>query len=127
MANRDVPVWEKSYLTIEEAAEYSGISIKELWQLTKNDERCLLVFVGGKRLFVRKNLDEAIVQSKKEIPIWQKKTLTVEEASAYSGIGMNTIRRLSDSDRCDFVLWIGTKRMIKRKEFDEFISKAYSI
>ena len=66
MANRDVPVWEKSYLTIEEAAEYSGISIKELWQLTKNDERCLLVFVGGKRLFVRKNLDEAIVQSKKE-------------------------------------------------------------
>ena len=127
MANRDVPVWEKSYLTIEEAAEYSGISIKELWQLTKNDERCLLVFVGGKRLFVRKNLDEAIVQSKKEIPIWQKKTLTVEEASAYSGIGMNTIRRLSDSDICDFVLWVGTKRMIKRKEFDEFISKAYSI
>lgn len=127
MANRDVPVWEKSYLTIEEAAEYSGISIKELWQLTKNDERCLLVFVGGKRLFVRKNLDEAIVQSKKEIPIWQKKTLTVEEASAYSGIGMNTIRRLSDNDRCDFVLWVGTKRMIKRKEFDEFISKAYSI
>ena len=127
MANRDVPVWEKSYLTIEEAAEYSGISIKELWQLTKNDERCLLVFVGGKRLFVRKNLDEAIVQSKKEIPIWQKKTLTVEEASAYSGIGMNTIRRLSDRDRCEFVLWVGTKRMIKRKEFDEFISKAYSI
>lgn len=62
-----------------------------------------------------------------EIPIWEKSNLTVEEAAAYSGIGMHKIRALSDSRDCDFVLWVGSKRMIKRKAFDRFIEQAYSI
>lgn len=41
-----------------------------------------------------------------DIPIWLKTNLTVEEAAAYTGIGMNKLRELSDSDSCDFVLWI---------------------
>ena len=49
-----------------------------------------------------------------DIPIWLKTNLTVEEA-AYTGIGMNKLRELSDSDSCDFVLWIGRKRLLKRK------------
>ena len=39
-----------------------------------------------------------------EVPIWEKTNLTVEEAAAYSGIGRNKIRELSDDDRCPFVL-----------------------
>ena len=41
--------------------------------------------------------------------------LTLEEAAAYSGIGINKLRLLSDKEDCEFVLWIGTKRLIKRK------------
>lgn len=63
----------------------------------------------------------------KEIPIWEKSNLTVEEAAAYSGIGMNKLRDLSDKETCPFVLWVGTKRLIKRRKLDEYIEKAYSI
>lgn len=62
-----------------------------------------------------------------EIPIWEKSNLTVEEAAAYSNIGVNKIRELSNAENCTFVLWIGNKRLIKRKEFDNFLQKAYSL
>ena len=59
----------------------------------------------------------------KQIPIWEKSNLTLEEAAAYSGIGINKLRQLTDDDNCEFVLWIGTKRLIKRRKFDEYIEK----
>ncbi len=62
----------------------------------------------------------------KQIPIWEKSNLTLEEAAAYSGIGINKLRQLTDDDNCEFVLWIGTKRLIKRRKFDEYIEKLYS-
>ena len=61
------------------------------------------------------------------IPIWQKSNLTVEEAAAYSGIGINKIRDLSNNENCPFVLWVGSKRLIKRRIFDTYIEKQYSI
>lgn len=64
---------------------------------------------------------------KKEIPIWQKSTLTLKEASAYSGIGINKLRKLSDDEQCQFILWNGSKRLIKRKRLDEYIDRNYSI
>ena len=64
---------------------------------------------------------------KYEIPIWEKSNLTLEEAAAYSGIGVNKIRNITNEDNCDFVLWIGTKRLIKRRLFDEYIEKQFSI
>ena len=33
----------------------------------------------------------------KEVPIWEKSNLTLEEAAAYSGIGINKLRTLNDS------------------------------
>ncbi len=63
----------------------------------------------------------------KKVPIWEKSNLTLEEAAAYSGIGINKLRSLTDREDCEFVLWIGSKRLIKRKKFDEYIEKSYSI
>ena len=54
----------------------------------------------------------------KEIPIWEKSNLTLEEAAAYSGIGINKLRELSNEQNCRFVLWVGNKRLIKRRLFD---------
>ena len=59
----------------------------------------------------------------KEVPIWQKSNLTLEEAAAYSGIGINKLRSMTDSDECKFVLWNGTKRLIKRRKLDELTLK----
>jgi excisionase family DNA binding protein len=51
----------------------------------------------------------------------------LEEAAAYSGIGINKLRKLSDDEQCRFVLWIGSKRLIKRRQLDEFTEKMYSL
>ncbi|PJJ27410.1 excisionase [Lacrimispora celerecrescens] len=67
------------------------------------------------------------IDKTKEIPIWQKSNLTVEEAAVYSGKGVNKIRQLSDNEDCKFVLWVGSKRLIKRRLFDTYIERQYSI
>lgn len=59
----------------------------------------------------------------KEVPIWEKITLTLEEAARYSNIGINKLRELSNNPRCNWVIYIGKKRLIKRKEFEKFISE----
>ena len=37
----------------------------------------------------------------KEVPIWEKTNLTLEEAAAYSGIGINKLREITNNDRCE--------------------------
>lgn len=61
------------------------------------------------------------------VPIWQKSNLSLKEAAAYSGIGENKLRELSNRKNCDFVLWCGSKRLLKRRKLDEFLEKEYSI
>lgn len=63
----------------------------------------------------------------KEVPIWEKSNLSLEEAAAYSGIGINKLRDLANEKDCRFVLWVGNKRLIKRRLFDQFIEQMYSI
>ena len=63
----------------------------------------------------------------KEVPNWEKSNLTLEEAAAYSGIGINKLRKITNNEHCGFVLWVGTKRLIKRKLLDKYLEGAYSI
>ncbi len=63
----------------------------------------------------------------KTVPIWEKSNLTLEEAAAYFGIGINKLRELTNEQNCSFVLWCGTKRLIKRRQLEEYLSKIYSI
>ena len=62
-----------------------------------------------------------------KIPIWEKATLTLEEAASYTGIGINKHRELSNTEDCNFVLWNGSKRLLKRKKLEEYLNRAYSI
>lgn len=58
-----------------------------------------------------------------KVPIHLKMTLTIKEAAEYSNIGINKIESLLRTPNCSFVLYVGTKKLVKRKEFEEFISK----
>ena len=62
-----------------------------------------------------------------EVPIWEKMTLTIDEAAAYSNIGVNKIRSMADEPRCPFVVFIGNRKLIKRKEFEKYICNRNSI
>ena len=70
---------------------------------------------------------QLLLDAMKEVPIWEKSNLTLEEAAAYSGIGVNKLRELTNERECKFVLWNGNKRLIKRKELDKFTESSFSI
>ena len=64
----------------------------------------------------------------KEVPIWKKINITVEEAVLYSGIGENRMRELVKDPLCPFILNVGNrKKLIKRKEFEEFMERLTEI
>ena len=58
-----------------------------------------------------------------KVPIDRKLALTAKEAAAYSNIGINKIEAMLRSPNCPFVLFVGAKKLVKRKEFEEFISQ----
>lgn len=58
------------------------------------------------------------------IPIYEKQNLTVTEAAQYSNIGINRLNHLMDDPKCPFVLYVGRKRLIKRRLFDKYIESA---
>ena len=58
-----------------------------------------------------------------EVPIWKKMTLSIREAAAYSNIGINKIDAMLRTPNCPFVLFVGTKKLVKRQAFEEYIAK----
>ena len=58
-----------------------------------------------------------------KVPIHLKVTLTIREAAEYSNIGINKIDSLLRTPNCPFVLYVGTKKLVKHKEFEQFISQ----
>ena len=61
------------------------------------------------------------------IPIYEKFLLTPKEASMYTNIGINKIDEIINNPMYDFVLHIGKKRLVKRKEFEKFLEKSIEI
>ena len=61
------------------------------------------------------------------IPVWEKAVLNLKEASEYSGIGINRLRRMPNEPNCDYVLFVGCKRMFKRQALLQFLERVYSI
>lgn len=61
------------------------------------------------------------------IPIYQKMTLTIREAAEYSNIGINKIDDMLKQPGCPFVLYIGKRKLVKRKEFESYISGRVAI
>lgn len=67
------------------------------------------------------------MSSKENVPIWHKSNLTINEAAKYTNIGEHKLRDITDSEDCNFVLWVGNKRLIKRKMLDQYLKDKYSI
>ena len=61
------------------------------------------------------------------IPLDQKALLTLKEASIYTGIGINKLRDMSNERNCDYVLFVGRKRMFKREALLRFLEQSYSV
>lgn len=68
-----------------------------------------------------------MIDNRFEIPIWEKVMLTKEEAAAYSHIGLNKLDELLKKPNCPFVLYVGNKKLVKRREFEKFIAESVEI
>ena len=61
------------------------------------------------------------------LPIDRKMLLSIREAAEYSNIGINKIDELLKQPNCPFVLYVGTKKLVKRKAFEAFIEGRVAI
>lgn len=61
------------------------------------------------------------------LPIDWKMLLSIREAAAYSNIGINKIDELLKQPNCPFVLFVGTKKLVKRKAFETYIEGKVAI
>lgn len=62
-----------------------------------------------------------------DVRIAEKPTLSLNEAVAYTGIGEKKLIQLSRAPNCDFVVYVGAKRMFKRRKLVEFLESNYSV
>lgn len=57
-----------------------------------------------------------------DIPIWERYTLTIEEASKYFRIGENKLRRLAEENKnANWLIMNGNRIQINRKQFEKII------
>lgn len=140
---------KKMNLTVEEASEYSGIGTSKIKELSNSEDCPFVLWNGAKRLIKENNLRNTCHRSipsdgggvmgnnqtelnnsgnrSETVPVWVKPYLTIDEATAYTGIGRDKLYEMTSQEKCPFVLWVGNRRMIKRRVFDEYIEKMYSI
>ena len=63
-----------------------------------------------------------------DVPIWEKYTLTIEEAAKYFRIGENKLRRLAEENlNAGWVLQNGNRLQIKRKKVEKLIDELDAI
>ena len=62
-----------------------------------------------------------------DLPLDRKYSLTVEEASRYSGIGTKKLYAMLDKPGCSFVLHIGRKKLVKRQKFENYLDSRVEI
>lgn len=63
-----------------------------------------------------------------DIPLWEKYTLTVNEASVYFHIGDKKLRQIiADDPDADYLIKVGNRQMIKRKRFEQFLDRQEAI
>ena len=79
------------------------------------------------RLQLLQNNEPSRESEASSIPYWEKANLTIAEAASYFGIGQNKLRALTEVRNCNFVLFIGSKRMIKRKAFEKFLEAQHTL
>ena len=63
-----------------------------------------------------------------QVPVWEKFTLTIEEAAAYFRIGETKLRQIvSENRNADFLLWNGNRPQIKRTKFEAIVNELHNV
>lgn len=72
--------------------------------------------------FIRHTVKGVHIMNNTDVPIWEKYTLTIEEASKYFRIGEKKLRKLAEENLdAGWVIVNGNRVQIKRKQFEKII------
>ena len=74
--------------------------------------------------YMSRKRDEIITY---DIPLWNKPIMSVAEAAMYTGLSANKIYEMTSDEKCPFVIWVGSRRVIKRKSFEKYLERQFSI
>ena len=81
--------------------------------------------MNDEKQIIQLNSERQNTDSVYDVPLWEKYTLSVEEAAQYFRIGRAKLRKLiAENENAPYILWNGNRPQIKRKLFEEFIDKA---
>ncbi len=62
------------------------------------------------------------------VPIWEKYSLSIEEAAVYFRIGENSIRKIiKENPDANFWFWNGNRKQLKRKLFEEYMDMQQAV
>lgn len=80
-------------------------------------------------VLIAKNTIQKLKDLEEGVPLWLRELLTIEQASKLYNIGINRLRAITDDVNCPFVVYVGSKRMIKRRKFTAYLNSdlCYSI
>lgn len=62
-----------------------------------------------------------------KIAIKDKYLLTIREAAEYSNIGINHLSQMLNDPYCSFVIFNGNRKLVKRIEFEKYLSESRTI
>ena len=65
--------------------------------------------------------------SEQKIPLNEKYSLTIKEASLYFSIGVKKMRRLAEDNLGDFAVYSGNRYLILRERFEDYLRRASAI
>ena len=65
---------------------------------------------------------------KQDVPMWDRYSITIEEAAGYSLIGENRLRKIIEEDKAlNWVLKVGSQVRIKRALFEKWLDGQYNL
>lgn len=82
--------------------------------------------MGNSIFFLKSGMEGggAVSMKNVDVPVWEKYTLTIEEASVYFRIGEKKLRRLADEHKnASWLITNGNRIQIKRKQFEKIIDE----
>ena len=70
----------------------------------------------------KENINKDVIEIK-EIKLCEKYALPITDAAKYFNIGQHMLRELASISNNDYTLRVGTKILIKREKFEEYLNK----
>lgn len=124
----------KSFENIQEARRFlEDFAVENAHTYCSNLEGQHIKFGSKSELlaFLNEQCNALAEREKQElviVPVWQKYSLSIEEAAKYFRVGESKLRRMvRENPGAEWILWNGTRAQIKRAVFEKYLDTITAI